>query len=73
MDQGRTEKMRCESCRADAFEKWTGNSGLTGWRCINQCWSSYVIDTIYIPVFQFPADEEEEKRQERRIRRKHEK
>lgn len=57
----------CEVCLVEKYEKFKGDSGLTGIRCINKCWSSYRIDAL--PVY-FPSrEEQEEMRQNEEHRR----
>lgn len=38
--------MRCEFCGTQKWERWKGNTKLTGIRCINKCLGSYKIDII---------------------------
>lgn len=36
---------KCQFCSTKKFEKWEGDSGLTGTRCKNKCFGSYKIYT----------------------------
>jgi len=58
--------MKCDFCNSGIFFKWTGNSGLSGWRCVNKCFSSSIIETVEIPVYFLI---EAEKKPENKIRK----